>query len=452
MDPLALATRLAAVPGRRAGSDAERRAALELAEALRATSRRRRRSTDVQTLWVRPHRAAAHALIAALAVAGSVVAVGQPRVGLALCVAALLLLAGDLSGRLPLLRRLTPERATQNVVSSDRREAPVRLVVTAAVDSPAPGPLGRGAAARAQARLRRRLRGHLLGPYGLLAVALLALVACGVARALGVSGVALGAVQLVPTIVVLLAAAAGLDATFTGPPGPGANADASAAAVAVALVAALDARPPRHLSVECVLAGAAGADALGLRRWIAAERRAGARPEQLAVLHVAACGSGTPVFWTRDGLVLALRMHPRLVALARGVAADRPELGLRAHESREASGARAARAAGWPAIAVGCVDDTGAVPRRGAADDTAEHLDPAALTATLQTCLALVRALDADLAPAGSPAAAVRDDDGPGDDAVWARTDADPLPPPAVPPPPATSARAARRAAAPPAG
>ena len=45
MDPLPLATRVAAVERRSAGSDAERRAALVLVDALRGVSRRRRRTT-----------------------------------------------------------------------------------------------------------------------------------------------------------------------------------------------------------------------------------------------------------------------------------------------------------------------------------------------------------------------------------------------------------------------
>lgn len=449
MDPLELATRVAAIERRGAGSDAERRAAALLAEALRDTGRRRRRTTHVRTTWVRPHRGPVHALLAALAVAGSVLSVDHAALGLALTGAALVLFAGDLSGRFTLLRRLTFERATELVVARDAREARVRLVVTASVDAPTPGLLGQGALLRLQARLRRRVRGHLAGPYGVLAAALVALVACTLARVLGAEGSLVGALQLVPTVIALLAVGAALDQAGATPPPQGANADASAAAVAVALVAALDANPPRELAVDCVLAGAGGAHALGFRRWIAGERRGGLRPEQVAVLHLAACGAGHPVAWRRDGLVLPLRYHPRLVALAQ-------QVGLPLHESRETSGARAARAVRWPAIAVGCVDDDGVAPRLGADEDTAERLDPTALAATLEACLALVGALDAELA--GSPAP------GPGraprrrlvrssppveqpSAAAW-RERPPAAPPPQAPPPPPTSARAARRAAA----
>ncbi len=445
MDPLPLAQRVAAIEGRRAGSDAERRAALVLAEALRGASRRRRRATEVRTLWVRPARGPVHALLAALGVAGSVVSVDHPTTGLALAVAGLVLLVGDLSGRLALLRRLTPERATQDVVARDPREARVRLVVTAATDAASPGLAGRGAPARLQARARRALRGHLPGPYGALVAALLALVACTLARVLEVDGLVLGALQLVPTVVALVAVGAALDQAVASP-SPQAATEAAAPAVAVALVAALDADPPRALAVDCVLAGAGGAHALGFRRWLREERRAGRRGEEVAVLHIGPCGAGRPVVWTRDGLVLPLRFHPRLTALAR-------QVGLPPHESREASGARAARAIRWPATAVGCVDEHGALPRLGADDDTADRLDPQALTATLDACLALVRALDdelADTAPAGAPrprrprAAPPVPQPSP---AAW-RERPPAAPPPQAPPPPPTSTRAARRAAA----
>lgn len=398
MDPLELAARVAAVERRGAGSDAERRAAALLADALRATSRRRRRGVRVQTEWVRPHDTVVPALLAAVAVVGSVLAVSHPAVGLGLAAGAFVLFAADLSGRFTLLRRLTFARATQNVVSRDPREdARVRLVVTAAVDAPRAGLLARGLPARLQVRARRALRGHLLGPYGLLALAFLAVAALAGARLAGVGGTALGAGQLVPTVILLLAVAAGLDAAAATVPRAGANADASAAAVAVALVAALDARPPEHLAVDCVLAGASGAHALGFRRWVAAERRAGRRAEEVVVLHVAACGRGRPVWWERDGLVLPLRFHPQLVRLARAATRAERHLGARAHETRATSAARAARAAGWPAIAVGALPADGVVPGAGTDADTVDALDPAALRATLELAQLLVAGLDAEL-------------------------------------------------------
>lgn len=274
-----------------------------------------------------------------------------------------------------------------------------------------------------------------------------ALVGCALARLLGAGGGTLGALQLVPSVLALLAVGVALDQSALDVPREGANAEASAAAVAVALVAALDADPPARLAVDCVLAGAAGAGGLGFRRWVRAERAAGVRPEEIAVLELTACGAGRPSFRERDGLLLPLRFHPQLRRLAAAA-------GLSPYDAREASGARAARSVRWPALVVGCLDENGVAPRLGEESDTVARLDPGAMEAMLDACLRLVRALDGELE--GRPAeTTTQPRERPGlprrrpaeqpSDAAWRER------PPAAPPvqalaPPATSARAARRA------
>jgi hypothetical protein len=90
--------------------------------------------------------------------------------------------------------------------------------------------------------------------------------------------------------------------------------------------------------------------------------------------------------------VLPLRLHPRLIELAWASGATTPEHG------REASAAYRARQARWPAVAVGALDADGLVPRRRSADDEPAALDREAMEETRDLCLALVTALDADLA------------------------------------------------------
>jgi hypothetical protein len=396
VDPAGLLTRLAAIEDRLACSNGERLAARQATRELRGIGRR---GVRTQTQWVRPTGALVAAALAVAGVAGSVVSVDHPVAGLVVVVAALALLAGDLSGRAPLLRRLTYGRATQNVVSTGGREdAPVRLIITAALDTPRGGILdGGGATARTLARARRALGGHLPGRYGVLAGALVATAACAGARVGGIDGRWLGAVQLVPTLALLAAAGLLTDAATARAGTSGAGANASAAAVALALVAALDRRPPRSLAVDLVLGGAGEAGALGMRRWIGEQRRAGVREQEVAVLHIAPCAHGTPVWWTRDGAVLALRYHPQLVAVAARVAAGEAHLGARGHESRRTTPGRAARAAGWPAIAIGCVDDAGVVPLAGQDADTVGAVDGAAVAATLEFALGIVAGLDAEL-------------------------------------------------------
>jgi hypothetical protein len=361
MDPSRTVRALAAFEGRGPGTDAERRAALRVRDALRGAGRDAR----VETVWVRPHWAVAHALHAALAAGASALCVAEPAAGLGLGLAVAVSLAGDLTGAFFLVRRLTPERATQNLVSSPSEAVkPVKLVVTACLDAPPSAALG-----------RRR------PPLRLLALAVVLVCACAGARLAGVDAQALGIAQLVPTLVLLVGFALFVDIALSEPTSaPNAS---SAAATALALVAELDSHPSRNVDVELVIAGAGQGPALGMRAYVKARRKR-TRPEDLAVLAVEACGTRPPGWWVEDGLLLPLRLHPELVSLAAAVARDEPALNAVPVRRESATGAYAARQARWPAIAIGS---------RGWADES----DPAALDATLNLCLGVVGRLDARL-------------------------------------------------------
>ncbi|HEX2084446.1 MAG TPA: hypothetical protein VHF89_02075 [Solirubrobacteraceae bacterium] len=385
MDPAEIVRELEGFSGRSACSEAERRAARALGRRLRALGRRPR----TETLWVRPQWAAIWLLHVLLGIAGSVVSVDHPEVGLAVTGAAALSALGELTGRLRLLALLWPRRATQNLVAAPPDErAPVKLVVTAPYDARRTATGVLRALGGVDARLRRAVRGRWPSGLGLLALALLLVAACAGARVAGVEEEWLGAVQLVPTVVCIVATALLIDVALAEAT-PGANANTSAAAVALALVAELDERPPRRLDVELVLAGAGDGPALGMRGYVRSRRRAAA--ERVAVLAIEPCGSGTVRHWTHDGPLLGTRLHPRLAALA-GEGPSRPLRG------RGITGALRARQAGWPAIALGCLDERDRVPRAREPGDTADAADPAAMRATLDAALALVRRLDADLA------------------------------------------------------
>ncbi len=269
-----LLEQLDAIPGRSAGSDAERRAARLLARELRRAGLRPR--TD--TFWVRPAWPAVAAACCATAVAGSVASVEHPQTGLALAVAALLVFAADTTGLLRPLRRLTPERATQNVLVpvAAGPDAHVRLVVTAAID-----------AGRLWAGIRVRW------PLAWIAGALLLTVVFAGARALDAEGTALGVAQLLPTVLLILAIGALVEAAVASP-----DMRAGAApAAAVGLAAALAARPPRNLAVELLLAGAGWDHAAGVRRHLRTLRRAGTRPGDAMLLEVGSV-AGAPVSGT----------------------------------------------------------------------------------------------------------------------------------------------------------
>lgn len=391
MDPRRTVDRLLEIGPRASCSDAERRAARLLARQLREAGRRPR----TETVWVRPQWSWIWLLHATLGIVASVASVEEPVAGLAIAAVAAISALAELSGRIAVLSLLWPRRATQNVVSRDAREAPVRLVLAAPYDAPRAMTGTLRAGARLDAAVRRLLGGRWPHPLAVLTLALVAIAGCAAARVAGVESSALGAVQLVPTIACIVAVAH-LAAAALGRPSPGASANASAAAAALDVAAALDRRPPRNLAVDVVLAGASDGPGLGLRAHVRAHRRE-LRPEQVAVLHLEPCGAGTPHVWSHDCPLLALALHPRLVALADGLAPRHRGHGHGAYRARQVR---------WPAVALG------ALPSRARhRDDDAEHLDAAAIRRTVDVALQLVARLDADLAgatPAPPPPVPVR--------------------------------------------
>jgi hypothetical protein len=392
MDPRSIATGLAAFPGRAPGSDAERRAAGWLAGRLRGGGR----EVSVRTLWVRPQWPVSLALHAAAGVAASILVTSAPVVGGAILLAILVSAWLEVSGRTFVVRAMLPRRATQNVIATQDPPPPdvatARLVLTAHYDAPRTGLAYRDGVRRAAARA---LGGRAPGLAGLLLGALTVLIAVAALRLGDVDAPAVRGVQLAATVVLLLALALLVD-TALSPVSPGANDNASGTAVAAAVADALHRAPPRNLAVEVVLAGAGEGTALGFGAYVGELRRTVAR-EDAVVLEVLPCGRGSPRFWTHDGVGPPLRLHPRLVALAREVARDEAHLGAAPHRGHGSSGAYAARVAGYPALAVGCLDDDALAPGARQATDTVERLDPAALRAALELCLALVARIDGEV-------------------------------------------------------
>jgi Peptidase family M28 len=395
------AAELTSFAGRGAGTDAERRAAVWLARAVSWP----RRAAELETFWCRPNRALAHAWHAALALAGSLVMVSHPRLGGAVVLVALLsVLADALTGR-SLGRRLTLEHASQNVVSRPSavpaHPAPVRLILTANYDAGRTGIVHRNGPRRA-AGAARRLAGGLtpgwLGWLGWLVTEMVWLLVVAVVRDGGAAGLPIGIAQLLPTAALVLEVAALVELGTAGY-GPAATDNASGTAVAIAVAGALDAAPPRHLSVELVLQGAGDPEMLGLRRHLRGRRRELTRGGTI-VLGFGPCGAGSPVYLLSDGPLLALRYAPRLAELA---AAAAPR--ARGHRSRSTGPAFPARRAGLPAITIGCRDHRGLVPRSHQPQDRPGGLDPAAMDAVLELALTLVDAIDAELGLSGRSAA-----------------------------------------------
>jgi hypothetical protein len=397
MEPRQIVEGLCEIENRGPGTDAERRGARWLQDRLRDIGR----SADVETVWVRPADAASFGLHAFAAVAGTVISAFEPLAGLIVLGVVLISLVLDLLGRLHLLRRLTARRATQNVVVPSEGPAfrsgldPVTLVITAGYDAGRTSLVRRDSLAKLGARLRSFARGHAPGWRGVMLLAVLVCTACAAGRLVTDNDAQwIAIVQVVPTVWLLVVLATMFDISVSER-APGA-ADASAAGVAVALTEALEESPPRRLGVELVLAGAATASADGFLRFVSSRRRE-YRPQDVVVLHVEPCGRGTPRWWVKDGPIAPLKFHPRLAGLAKQVAADEGHLGARPYSGRGATGGWAARSRGWPAITVGCLEGHGFVPGRDQSGDVPDSLDPEAMQAALEFCLALVDALDEDL-------------------------------------------------------
>jgi hypothetical protein len=409
-----IARRLAAFEGRGAGTDAERRAAVWLASEVRAGRRR----AALQSFWCRPNWALGHAWHTLAAIIGSLLAVHHGALGGAIVLAALLSVLSDgLSGH-SIGRRLTRERASQNVISPPRqrsgdgggREAPagasadntrrIRLIVTANYDAGRTGLAYRDWVRAPVARLRRLAGDGRCTPgwLGWLVIAMLWLLAVAVLRHEGATGTPIGVAQLIPTAALVIALALLLE--LAGAPfGPAAGDNGAGAAVVLALARAFDAAPPSRLDVELVLQGAGEAAMTGLRRHLRA-RRAELHATDTIVLGIAGAAAGAPGWWVSDGTLIPLGFLPRLRRLAAQTAAVAPGPGghVAPVRGRGVSPALPARARGLPALTIGLRDRRGLAPRSHQAGDRIEALDPEAIDALLQFALTLVDAIDADLA------------------------------------------------------
>jgi hypothetical protein len=382
-----------------AGSDAERRAGLQLEAELREGGR----DAVIEPFWCRPNWALAHAWHALLGLAGGLVAVSDATAGGLMVLVALLSVLADAATGISIGRRLTRERASQNVVSrgdetkgDPLEQGRVRLILTANYDSGRMGVVYRNGPRQIAARIHRATGGRAPGWLAWLALALWWLLAIAVARYHGAHGTTIGLLQLPPTIGLVLAFALLLELA-SAPAGPAAADNASGVAATIALARALGASAPSRLEVEVVLAGAGEGGGIGLRCHLRRRRRE-LTPENVIVLGLSACGAGSPRWWHSDGALLPLAYHRRLRELCAGIARDDPELGAGPHRGRGGTPALPARIAGIPAIAIGCLDERGLVPRSHQPVDTPDAVDRAAVDSTLELGLMLVDALDAEVA------------------------------------------------------
>jgi len=397
MDAREVIERMGATPGRGAGTDAERRVAVWLRDGLRIEGH----DVALETVWVRPDWAVAHALSLLLAAAGSALSAVVPVAGLGLTMIALLSLIGELSGRLLLTRRLTRTRASQNVVVHASRlpstRSPtgrrLRLLIVANMDAGRVGAVYRDAWVGAESRLRRVLGGRLPSPMALATLVVALLAALATARVAGASGQALGVAQLVPTMLALVGAAALVDIALS-PHCSGAVANASGVATALEVLEALRLSPPEAIDVDVVLAGAGDSQESGVNALLADRRRRGWRAEEVAVISLEPCASGDLRYLTHQGQLLARALHPQLIGAVHQIAREEAHLTARPLRDHGAGAAHAARRVGWPAIGIGARDRNDRPGPVRQTQDNPSVVDEHARAACLELCLALIATLD----------------------------------------------------------
>jgi Peptidase family M28 len=371
--------------GRRApGSDAERRAAAHLEGRLKELGR----EAELESIEVWPNWPLGYAILAALAVVGSVLSVSVPVVGVALALVAVLLTFLDAGVLLPTARRPLGRRASQNVVSWGDRDRPGLLLLVAHYDA------GRGGIALSQqADARRAAFGHLVRrPIGglepLFWAELAVLVFC-VLRLPGLSGTLLTALQFVPTVVLIVAVALLIDIALS-PTRGGENDNATGAALALALAERFGGGRLEHFDVHVLFTGGQKAVAAGSRAFLKRHKSELGR-ERTVILNLDAVGSGTLRYTSREGPLVAVKSHPQLVQVCDAIAEDDDDenaFGARAIVNRAPSDGYAARSAGLPAITISC---------RGRLDYVAERVDEEALERAEAFCAELIQRLDAEV-------------------------------------------------------
>ena len=397
--------KLCSFEGRWPGTDAERRAGNWLAERLRQMGRR----AEVEPTYVHPEYALVLALHVALAVGGGLVAIASPPVGFVLCLVAATSFYLDQNTRLYLLRRLFFRRASQNVVSPGTNPgAPARLVLSAHYDAAKSGLAFGPRSARLAHRLSPRWR-LLLGPLRIVfwgcIVPLLAV--CGI-RMAGVDSAILDIAQLIPTFIGLIAFALMIDIATSGIV-PGAYDNASGVAGVLDLADRLGDDPPENLDVWLVLTGAEECNAEGMARYMQAHRKEIDR-ERTFFVNLDSITYGTPHYLLSEGAVISYPMDKRLVELCDAVASADSEAAadggrFDAHPVRIPlhSDALPIAVRGFRATSIlGLTDGIGA-PWHHTHDDDLEHIDDDAIDRSVGFTLALIRALDRDVARGAAP-------------------------------------------------
>lgn len=391
---------LCSFEGRLAGTDAERRAANRVAERLREQGRR----ATVEPIHVHPQLGLVLAAHCLLGLAGSLIGVGTPAVGFAMALVAATSLYLDVNTRFYVLRRLFFRRLSQNVVSpGPNSQAPARVLICAHLDA------GRTGFAYAPKRMRRLValgrKLHIeLTPPRILFWSLALLVPVLGARAAGLDSGLLSVLQLLPTLVLLLAVFALVEIELSDVV-PGANDNASGVATALSLAAELDRTKLENLDVWVVVTGGEESLFEGMRSFL---RKHGKRldPATTWIVNVDSVGRGDVRFATGEGLAVTFEYGSRLTELCEAIAEADREGHTRYRAAPLSHGfatdALAARVRRYRATTITCLEPDSVLPANyHLPTDLPAAIEPAALDRAHGFALDLISALDTDLGRAG---------------------------------------------------
>jgi Peptidase family M28 len=389
--------------GRSAGTDGERQAARHLADRLEGMGR----DAEMEQVQVRPHWALAHVIHALLAIIGSVVSVSNPTIGTILVAIAVVLTFGDATATFMLTRRLLGWRASQNVVSREDGDKKGALVLVAHYDAARTGSVF----SRVVEQRRAAVSGLLRRPIGVFQIyfwSMVVVLLCSALRIAGVAGLALTAVQFLPTVLLIVSIPLLVDVVLSEVV-PGANDNASGVATVLRLTDRFGGSL-EHFDVWTLFTGAREPFALGMIGFLKAHR--GELSKDSAIfLNLDEVGSGTVRYTRREGLAVGVSSHGQLLELCEQIAEDDQgdededdddedagTFGAREIRSRTDSDAYAARYRGYPAITITCRGSMdGTAPEHHRLTDTPDRVDDKALERAYGFCCELIQRIDDNL-------------------------------------------------------
>ena len=173
---------------------------------------------------------------------------------------------------------------------------------------------------------------------------------------------------------------------------PGAHDNAASVAVALEVGARLAAQPLDRTQVWLAFTGAEETDHAGLYMLL---RRYGSILREATFIGLEGLGSGELVYLTRQGLCAHYTPDADLQSLAATIAAQRPELGVRAAQMTGEDEVGTLRRFGYRAICLaGCDPASGTLPHWHRPDDTVETISSEFMERAADLMMALLEAID----------------------------------------------------------